>query len=158
MLKAYAWETVKTTGAIFAVNMTPIPQALKNTLPQNFAGFHLSKGGSYALAKSLVDQITNGQSDLFQMNYVNLLDNTAFFSILSGAVDKSDLNLMAYNAVDAVIPVSKDLKLDIVDGITISAGSAIANLLDVSTGNNVVFDFIRRPVSTTYNIVSGRPY
>jgi hypothetical protein len=65
---------------------------------------------------------------------------------------------MAYNAVDAVIPVSKDLKLDIVDGITISAGSAIANLLDVSTGNNVVFDFIRRPVSTTYNIVSGRPY
>lgn len=155
-LKTFAWETVKATGSIFAVNMTPLPQYLSRALPQNTVGVHLAKGSSYALAKALVDQLTNGQSHISNMEYVALLDDATFFSILSGAVDKSDLNLMAYNAVASVSPLSQQLNIDLVDGLTISGGTLIANLLDFSTGNNRVFDFIRRPVSTTYNMISGR--
>lgn len=155
MLKAYSWDTLKTTASVIGINMTPIPQALQRALPDSFAGYHLAKGASFAVARSLVDQVTNGQSELFNMNYVALLDNTAFFGIVSGVVDKTDINNMVYKAIDTTLPISEQLKVDLLDGITISAGSAVAGLLDVSTGNNAVFDFIRRPISTSYRMITG---
>ena len=155
-LKTFAWETVKTTGAIFAVNMTPLPSYLTSALPKNPVGVHLAKGSSYAVAKTLVDQLTNGNSHVSNMDYIGLLDDASFFSILSGVVDKSDLNLMAYNAVASVSPLSQEMNIDIVDGLTISGGTLVANLLDVSTGNNWLFDFVRRPVSSSYKMISGR--
>lgn len=155
-LKSFAWETLKTTGAVFAVNMTPLPQFLNRSLPQNPVGVHLAKGSSYAVSKTLVDQLTNGASHISNMDYVGLLDDATFFSILSGVVDKSDLNLMAYNAVSTVSPLSQQMNVDIVDGLTISGGTLVANLLDLSTGNNWIFDFVRRPVSTSYRMLTGR--
>lgn len=155
-LKTFAWETLKTTGAVFAVNMTPLPEYLNRALPKNPVGVHLAKGSSYALSKTLVDQLTNGSSHVSTMDYIGLLDDASFFSIVSGVVDKSDLNLMAYNAVASVSPLSQQMNIDVVDGLTISGGTLVANLLDYSTGNNWVFDFIRRPVSTSYKMISGR--
>ena len=154
-LKFYAYDTLKTTGAIMAVSALNIPGYLSGVLPSGNPGLYLADGLSFGLARDLVNQITYGGSNLGNMNYIGLLDDIAYFSIASGVADNTGVNMMLYNSVSQVSPLSQNMNIGLANGALISGATAVANLLDVTTGNNVLFDFIRRPISTAYNKMTG---
>ncbi len=154
-LKFYAYDTLKTTAAVMAVSALNIPGYLSNVLPSGNPGLYLADGISYALARDLVNQVSGGGSNLMNMNYVALLDDTAYFAIASGVTDGTGVNTMLYDNISKLSPLSQNVNMGLTNGAIISGATAVANLLDVSTGNNMLFDFIRRPVSTTYQRLTG---
>ena len=152
-LKSFAYDSLLNTGVIMGVNMSGIPQMTRSLLPNNEIGANISAGSTYVMTNQILEMITTGSSKFNRKDWVGLSDDVAFNSGISYAVNRSDINGMVYNGLD-VTGLSTNVKLNLTEGLTMSAISGLANFLDVGTDDNVIFDLIRRPVSTSLKMIS----
>lgn len=147
--KQFGITTLKNTAGLMIVEFTGLPDYLRKSLPNNKIGLYTSTGATYGTALEGVDLLFNGSSNLSKGNYMSVLDNVGFLSCFSAGVDMSNIDSMIANTVTKISPLSEDMTMKLIEGGLMSAGLLTANILDQSTGTNKIFDFIRRPVSTT---------
>ena len=150
-LKTLAFETLKTTAAITAVNALNVPRMIGEAVPKNKIGRHAATGASYALANDAVRFFTTRKSNILEMKPWDVADDVAFFSIVSGVATETGGAVKVYETLKTVLPFEDDMKKNVVDGLIVAGASLTANFMDISTGTNPVFDFTRRPVSTIMN-------
>lgn len=155
-LKFWAWDSLKTTTAIIGASALNLQGQLQRVVPSGSIGLYLGDGVLYAVARDLVNYVSQDDSNLATMNYIGMVDDIAYFSIASGIIDNSGLDAVLFENIDKFSPFGKSLNTSLTVGVAVSGATAVANLLDRATGDNMLFDFIRRPVSTTLNRLNGR--
>lgn len=147
-LKDFALDTAKTTASIMLINMAGVPQLLKNNLPKSAVPVYSANGAVYALARSGADMITTGSSKVQRGEWLNFVDDVAFFGITSAVANETRAIDSIVKSVSTISPLGLDMNISLAEGGIVSGATMIANILDVGTGQNKVFDFIRRPIST----------
>ena len=151
-LKAVGYDALKTSAGVFSVRMLDIPDRISSVAPNvPLLGPHAVNGAAYALSRDVVDKVSGGPSKILNGDYMGILDNSFFFSFASYGAGMSGLSQGLVGMVQNV-PLDTNMQLALVEGATITGATVVANYLDGATGDNVAFDFIRRPVSTTVNM------
>ena len=156
MLKTIGWETLKTSSSIFAVNMAGVPELIRSTVPgrSNKAVGYLADGAVYSVARDVVTYLTDRKSNIADMNYLGIADDIAFFGIVSAVSNEARLIDQTFNILDKTLPLGSEIVANVAEGLIIAGSSLLADGLDIGTGNNLAFDFVRRPVSTLVNQVN----
>lgn len=145
-LKSLGYDILKTSAGVFVVRAANLPEMAESYLPGPTQ--RLADGVLYSTSREVVNIVSEGESKLTNGDWIGLLDNIAFFTALSVGVNESGVGGAIVNAVNSVSPLQSNQNLIIAEGAIVSLGTVTAQYLDTVTGNNPIFDFIRRPVST----------
>lgn len=151
-LKTLGYDIVKTSAGIFVVRALNVPDMVGDKLPASAQ--RLTDGVLYTGAREIVSVAAGEESKLLSGDWMGLMDNIAFFSLLSLGVNESGVGAALVNSVNSVSPLSQDQNLIVAEGAVVTGGTVLANFLDVQTGDNKLFDFVRRPVSTSLQVMN----
>lgn len=153
-LTDFGYQTAKNTVGIMAVNMVGIPTQMKKVAP-NLPGMGYALNGvTYGLAVDAVRAVEGG-SKLVNGQYISLFDDMGFLGVFSAGLDLTGADKAVFDAVKQFSPLSHDMNINLTEGALVSGGLAVANILDKATGENKLFDFIRRPVSESMKMLSA---
>ena len=152
-LQNIAYDAVKTTAAVMAVNMT-VGQPIKNQFgTTNPIAEYAADGVCYALAGDLVNIVTGAPSDLLNMRYTRFLDNCLFMGEVAVGADKTGATNLALNTMrNFNLPLSESMQYDIAQGIIISSARELANIIsnpNTTLGSNQYITYLRYPLSST---------
>ena len=148
--KNIGYDSLKMTGSVIALNMSGLPTKMRSYI-DNPGYLYLVDGSLYTMSKAIVDMSTNGKSVFQSDSYINVLDDVGYMSLISAGTNNLNIQQNIYNTIDKTAPnsiLNDNLKMSLTDGLIISSASALGNVLDVYTGDNEVFNTIRRPVSS----------
>lgn len=147
-LKSIAWDVLKTTASVVAVNALGIPNMVREVVPVGGlgkVGGYATDGVIYGLANEVVDYATMGSSTLSRMEYANYLDNVIFFGAVSGVSVESGLVNFAYDQMSGLLPLSSEMNLNLTEGLVISSGRVAADLIDANPNVPNFIKYVRHP-------------
>ena len=146
--QSFGYDVLKTTASVMAVDMTAKP-VIKKAIPKDLvAGAYASDGVMYALSSDIVDYFTEGSSKLLDGQYFNFADDALYFGLLSGAVDQTDVGVMMYDQIRNVVPLSQDMNIALTNGLVVSGGRVVMQMVDTNPNTPDVIKMVRRPLTT----------
>jgi len=151
-LKEFGTKALLSTAGIIGINVLGVNDKIRSVLPNSVLTPHLSSGAGYTLVKAGVDMGYKGES-VFQKQLIDVSDDVAFYTGLSLGVNTIQINDKVYDALGNFVGNSQ-LQYNLTEGLTVASGSILADVLDQTTGDNIVFDMIRKPVSTTLKLLN----
>lgn len=127
--KAIAWDLVKSTGAVMAVNMSGFPNVVRSALGDNQRLGYLSDGVTYALANDIVNYATGTGSKLMNGQWYAYMDDAIFFGVVSGVTLETGVSQMIVDQL-GVLPFSRDITLSIAEGAIVSGAKVLGDTID----------------------------
>lgn len=147
--KNIAWDTVKTTAAVMAVNMT-VSRPIHDMIPSNnIVVAYGADGACYALASEVVELFTGGNSNLKNMQYTKFMDDALFMGVVAGTTEQAGLAQFALKTIDtANLPLSTPTKVNIVQGLTVASARELSKIIESSElGQNPMIAWVRYPMT-----------
>ena len=146
--QGFAYDVLKTTASVMAVDMTVKPVIKKAIPPNMVAASYATDGVNYALASDVVDYFTEGSSKLLDGQYFNFADDALYYGLLSGGIDQSGVAVQAYQQIKNVSPLSNNLNIALTNGLIVSGGRVAMYMVDTNPNTPDVLKMIRRPLTT----------
>jgi hypothetical protein len=126
-----AWETAKSTAGIMLYNLSGAPDMLRNAVPSDLKlATYAVDGLGYALVGEGVDWMTGNTSTIVDGDWYGYIDNVAFMGVVAGISNESGLVTFAFNQIKNVSPLDFKMNLAITEGLVISSGRAVGDLID----------------------------
>lgn len=129
-------------GAVKMVNLVDsVPLQSNNEVTRD-----LKIGMEYTLARDVVNFVQTGQSDVLNMNYKSLLDDTIYNAATSMAYNRTGLTRAVINSIDATSPFSTNVNDAVIDGALITASLSLRDVLMTSpTVMNTPLRYVIKP-------------
>lgn len=127
--KAIAWDLVKSTGAVMAVNMSGLPGMVRTSLGDNQRIGYAVDGVSYALANDIVNYATGSGSKLVNGQWGAYIDDVVFFGAVAGVTLETGIADILVTQL-SILPFSSDINLNIAEGAIVSAAKVLGDTID----------------------------
>ena len=142
-----AWDTLKTTTGIVAVNMAGIPQMVRNAVPNTDLKpmAYGADGLLYAGVSEGVDYLSGDNSTIVNGDWYGYIDNIAFMGVASAVVNETGMVKFAYDQLNNVSPLGRDMNLNLTEGLVISSARVVGDLIERSPQVPDQIKYLRHP-------------
>ena len=149
-MKKWAIQSAKTAGSVSTVNSIGVPELLRSKLPNNAVGSSVATGAAYAVAADALNIAADiRKSKLMNGRYLAIADDVGFYGVSSYIGNETRAIDRLHGGISSISPFSSETNLNLTEGAFVAGVTMAADAFDIGTGKNMVFDWIRRPVTTS---------
>ena len=141
-----AWDTLKTTAGIVAINVAGVPQKIRDMMPSDAKPVSYAVDGvTYALVSEGTDYLSGDPSTIVQGDWYGYIDNVAFMGVVSAVSNETGLVKFAYDQLGNISPLGDEMNINITEGLVVSSGRAIGDMIDRTPQIPDQIKYLRHP-------------